>query len=592
MPPQFASTKGRWTGPAAGHTLRGVPRPGHRRAWRRLAFRASLAASALAVACAAVAQPEKDEGRESPAVEAAMAAASVEQSTPVTPFVLTYANRPVVTLRASILGRPPAERATAARLSLDRLRDEGVAGPVQVRAVGAVVAVEVAGHHVIAILPADVDALAGETPAGVARAAANRLEIALDEAHEADRPWELASGAVQVALASGLLLVLVTAIRRIRRLARQRLGDAAERRLEATAMGDRDFVRASRIGDVIGVVVRLLSWAVGLALAYGWLTFTLRRFPYTRPWGESLRGFLVRQLSSAGAALLGALPELFTVLLIVVGTRIASHVAYLFFRSVQQGRITATWVHPDTAESSRKLVTVLLWLFALAIAFPFLPGSDTDAFKGVSVFVGLMLSLGSSGLVNQVMSGFTLTYSRALRVGDFVSVGEFEGTVTHLGMLTTKLRTGRGEDLTLPNAVVVAQTVTNYTRRTGTDGVFVPTDVTIGYDVPWRQVQALLLMAAARTPGVRSEPPPRVRHAALEDSYVRYTLQFCLDHPSDRRLVLAAVHANVLDVFNEYGVQITSPNYEADPETPKVVPRERWFAAPAPVEDATTRSAR
>ena len=167
------------------------------------------------------------------------------------------------------------------------------------------------------------------------------------------------------------------------------------------------------------------------------------------------------------------------------------------------------------------------------------------------------------------MSGFTLTYSRALRVGDFVAIGEFEGTVTHVGTLSTKLMTAKGEDVTIPNAVVVSQTVTNYSRLAATSGVFVATEITIGYDAPWRQIEALLLLAAARSAGVSREPAPRVRQASLEDFYVRYSLQFCLENPAQRRDTLAIVHANILDAFNEYGVQITSPNYEADPTTRK-----------------------
>ena len=137
--------------------------------------------------------------------------------------------------------------------------------------------------------------------------------------------------------------------------------------------------------------------------------------------------------------------------------------------------------------------------------------------------------------------------------------------MTQVGTLSTKIKTAKGEDVTIPNAVVVSQTVTNYSRFADAEGVFVPTDITIGYDVPWRQVEALLLLAAARTPGVRREPAPVVRQSALEDAYVRYTLLFCLEQPAERRKTLANVHANILDAFNEYGVQITSPNYEADP---------------------------
>jgi small-conductance mechanosensitive channel len=267
-------------------------------------------------------------------------------------------------------------------------------------------------------------------------------------------------------------------------------------------------------------------------------------------------------------------------------TRFVVRLTNLFFVAVQEGRISIPWIYPETLQPTRRLVLAGVWLFALALAFPFLPGSESEAFKGISVLLGLMVTLGSSGLVNQVMSGFTLTYSRALRVNDFVRVTDIEGTVTQIGALSTKIRTPPGEEVTIPNAVIVSHTVTNYTRFAETDGVFVPTSISIGYDVPWRQVHSLLIQAASRTPGVRAQPPPVVRQAELGDFSVKYTLLVSLERPQQRFAILAAVHANILDLFNEHGVQIMSPAYEADPAAPKIVPRDRWFAAPASVESA------
>jgi small-conductance mechanosensitive channel len=153
--------------------------------------------------------------------------------------------------------------------------------------------------------------------------------------------------------------------------------------------------------------------------------------------------------------------------------------------------------------------------------------------------------------------------------------------VTQIGMLSTKIKTPRGEEITIPNAVIVSHTVTNYSRFADTHGVFVPTSISIGYDVPWRQVHALLMQAAARTPGVRSHPQPVVRESELGDFSVKYTLLVSLEHPHQRSAVLAAINASILDAFNEHGVQIMSPAYEADPQAPKIVPRDRWFEAPA-----------
>jgi small-conductance mechanosensitive channel len=513
--------------------------------------------------------------------EAAVAAAVTENPEVGTPATFIYANRPIIQLRAVFLGRGPAERVLAGRVVLDRIVDEGVTGPVTTRQIDTLITISVGGHYVFTIMPADIDTLAGETQAATAALAASRLQTALNEVAELRRPRQLIVGGLQALLVSAVFVAIIVGLTKVRGRARLRLGRAAARRLQASAVGDREFLRSSRIVESLQGLVTFLAWALGLAVAYAWLTFVLRRFPYTRPWGESLREFLIGQLSFVGLAMLDSLPELFTVLVIALVTRFTSRVAHLLFEAIESRRVTIPWVYPETAQPTRKLVDAVLWMFAIAIAYPFLPGSNSDAFKGVSVFIGLMISLGSSGLVNQVMSGLTLTYSRALRAGDFVAVGDVEGTVTQVGTLSTKITTVKGEDVTIPNAVVVSQTVTNYSRLADSEGVFVPTEITIGYDVPWRQVEALLLLAAARSAGVRRQPAPRVRQAALEDFYIRYSLQFCLERPADRRATLAAVHANILDAFNEYGVQITSPNYEADPAAAKVVPRDQWFAAPA-----------
>ena len=316
-------------------------------------------------------------------------------------------------------------------------------------------------------------------------------------------------------------------------------------------------------------------------LTYSWLTAVLRRFPYTRPWGESLRSALLSAFATAGRSVLDELPNLLTVLGIALFTRFMVRVVTGFFTAVERGRVTLPWVYQETAQPTRRILVAMLWLFALVVSYEYLPGAESDVFKGASVFVGLVISLGSSGIMNQVMSGLMLTYSRALRPGDFVRIAEVEGTVTHLGTLSTKVRTPRNEEVTIPNAVMVSNATTNFTRHAEQDGVFTPTSVTIGYDQPWRQVHALLLLAAERTNSVRKTPKPIVFQTALADFYVQYTLLVCLDNPAKRAPTLNELHANIQDAFNEFGVQIMSPNYEADPERQKTVPRDRWYDAPA-----------
>ncbi len=254
-----------------------------------------------------------------------------------------------------------------------------------------------------------------------------------------------------------------------------------------------------------------------------------------------------------------------------------------FFDRVGRGYATFTWLDRDTAQPTKRLFALGVWLFALAMAYPYLPGSQSQAFQGISVLLGLMVTFGGSSLFGQAASGLILMYSRTLRVGEYVRVDDHEGTVTELGSFTTKVRTGLGEELTLPNSLVLGTVVKNYSRTVKGKGYIVDTTVTIGYDTPWRQVEAMLVEAARRTQGILDDPAPRVFQTALSDFYPEYRLvcQAIPRDPRPRAEVLARLHENIQDVFNEYGVQIMSPHYLGDPREAKVVPKENWHAAPA-----------
>ena len=502
------------------------------------------------------------------------------------PATLVYSNREIVELRANVLGRAPADRVALALERLDAIAAAGPDGPVSWQRVENVAIVNVGTQNALAIVPADLDALRGETLEQKAAATAARLQTAVDEQVELRSPHRIAWGVLQALIATIVFVPLLYLVARIHRVLSVRVPESAEHRLQKISANNLQLVRASHASDILRHAVTFAAVGAGLALLYVWLTFVLRRFPYTRPWGESLREFLLARLAALALAALQALPDLFTVLIIIIVTRFAVRLAYLVFDAVEQERLTLPAVYPETAQPTRKLVTTLMWLMALIASYPYLPGSDSEAFKGVSVFVGLIVSLGSSGIVGQIMSGLTLTYSRAVRLGDFVRIGDIEGTVVHLGNLSAKVKTFSREDITIPNSVVISSPITNYSRFAGAEGVFVPTTVTIGYDVPWRQVHALLLLAAERTPGIRHNPPPAVRQTKLGDFSVEYALLTCLEQPQLRLATLGALRANIQDAFNEFGVQIMSPNYEADPDAPKVVPRDRWFAAPAAAPDA------
>jgi len=218
------------------------------------------------------------------------------------------------------------------------------------------------------------------------------------------------------------------------------------------------------------------------------------------------------------------------------------------------------------------------------IAYPYIPGSSTAAFKGISVFVGVIVSLGSSTTVANWIAGYTMIYRRAFRTGDIVQIGDVIGMVGESKLQVTTVQTPKNEIVAIPNATIAASEIINYSTLARGQGVIVHTTVRIGYETPWRQVEAMLLDAAARTPGLVAEPKPFVLERALGDFSVSYEINAYCKEPQRLLWHYAALHRQILDVFNEHGVQIMVPAYEGDPEQPKVVPRERWHEAPAKKE--------
>ncbi len=495
---------------------------------------------------------------------------------------LTIANRRIVTLRADVSGASPADRVLAIRERVDLLVERG--GPLELstREMPEGIAVLMDGNFVFRVLHADVDPETGETTRSVADEAARNLALAIHEIREGQDARAMLIAAAYTLLATLVLAGLLWLVRRGYAWLAPRLREFVDRRSATLAPGwGSDVVGRVGLPQLAVMPLRLLAWVVALLLIYEWLGLVLGFFPYTRPWSETLLGGLLDALGGFALGILRAVPDLLFILLIFVVTRFIVRVVRVFFDGVRAGRVHVGWVDETTARPTERLLTAIIWLFALVAAYPYLPGSGSEAFKGIGVFVGLMLSIGASGVVNQVVSGLMLMYTRALRPGEFVQIGETEGTVESVGFLATRIETLRHELVNIPNSVIASTVTRNYSRLAGDGGVRLLTKLTIGYDTPWRQVQAMLQMAAERTSSVIHDPPPRVLQTALQDFYVEYTLLVSVTDPAQKFVALNELHGHVQDVFNEYGVQIMSPNYVADPAQPKVVPKEQWFEPPA-----------
>ena len=494
---------------------------------------------------------------------------------------LRILNRDVVVLRARLGGLTPAQRV---QRTLQRLRDlppAAIDEPLSAKAttVGGIqgVTLVVGERPLLSLVRDDLDPEGRQDLDGLAQQTLSRLEQVRVAWHELQDPKRLAIGAARTAAATLVLGFLIWVTYRVSRIAvvwMEKKRDVLAARFPYVDW--REFLARLAVG-----MMQLVQWLVLGALAYGWVYFVLASFDLTAPLAESLGRWLKDQLVWIADGVLESVPGLATVALVLFLTRAIVDLIGYFFESVQKGRLRIRLFHHETAAATRRIFTLVTWGLGIAIAYPYLPGSSTDAFKGVSVLVGLMLTLGSAGLITQAMSGLVVVYSRSCQKGDFVDINGVQGVVTEVAALATKVVNVNNEEITIPNSVVVSSPIRNFSKLGARQGTLLTTRVTLGYEVPWRQAHALLLGAARKTAEIRDVPAPYVYQRALSDFYVEYELFASIDEPARRIPVLSALHASILDEFNQHGVQIMSPHYLGQPQQPLVVPEERWYAQPA-----------
>ena len=511
----------------------------------------------------------------------AVASAIAAAAPAVEPATLYIINREIITMRGMVLGATPAQRVERARERLRSIPPSALDLPLKAvpAEVGEARGVQffLGDRPLFSVLHDDVDAEARQSFEALVRQTQERLEEARIAWHQAqDRPL-LLRGLLSAAVATLVFVLLVWIAYRAGGIGLSwlyRWRDALAARHAHIDLGE--FIARVVVGSLQAV-----QWFVIAALAYAWVRFLLGSFVVTEPLARGLDDWLWERLAWIGGGFVGSVPGLVTIAIVLVITRaIVDAVGYVF-DAIHQGRLRVPMVHPETTTATRRIVGVLVWGVGIAVAYPYLPGASSEAFKGVSVLLGIMITLGSTGLVTQAMSGLVVIYSRALRKGDFVELNNVQGVVTEVATLATKIVNVRNEEITIPNSVLISSPIRNYSKLAGTQGTLLTAKVTIGYDAPWRQVHALLIEAARKTAAVRATPAPFVYQRALSDFYVEYELFVSIDRPIERIPVLSALHANIQDEFNEQGVQIMSPHFFAQPPHAVVVPKDQWYAPPA-----------
>ena len=406
---------------------------------------------------------------------------------------------------------------------------------------------------------------------------ANILRSALLQYRKAHSYERLASGVVFTVLATLALGLFLRYFNQFYGWLERVLSGTIKRWVRPTQMQLLEFI----IEGLLAGTVKILRLVILIGVIYLYVTLILGLFPWTRNVANRLFAYVTEPLQHIALALWSSLPNLMFLLVLLV---IVTHVLKLlrfFFTEVGQGRLTLAGFYPEWAMPTYRIVWFLTMAFTVVIAYPYLPGSDSPAFRGISLFLGVLFSLGSTSIIANIVAGVILTYMRGFRVGDIVKIGEVTGKVTEVTMLVTRLRTIKNVDVTIPNSVLMGSQVTNYSFAAGEGRLILPTSVTIGYDTPWRQVHAMLLLAAERTRNIPREPAPFVLQTALDDFYVKYELNVYVAAPNRMPTIISDLHQNIQDAFNEFGVQIMSPHYVLDPKAAKIVERGDWVRAPA-----------
>jgi small-conductance mechanosensitive channel len=334
-------------------------------------------------------------------------------------------------------------------------------------------------------------------------------------------------------------------------------------RVKALQVQEQEILSADEISGLLTIVVAAARWILLAAIVLISVGLVLGFFSWTRDFAAAALEVSVDTVLRAGGAVVAYIPSLLLVVVIVAAAWYLVRLSQLIFNGIESERIRIKGFYPEWAMPTFNIFRILIFVFALVMAFPYLPGAGSPAFRGVSIFVGVLLSLGSTSAVANVVAGIVITYMRAFKIGDRVTIDQTEGIVVERSLFVTRLRTRRNVEIAVPNSKVLANPIVNYSALARSKYLFIHTAVGIGYDVDWRRVHELLLAAAADTEGVADEPQAFVQQRELGDYAVLYELNVPINHPHKMAAITSALNGNVLDRFHEAGVEIMSPAFTA-----------------------------
>ena len=372
---------------------------------------------------------------------------------------------------------------------------------------------------------------------------------------------------INIGLAIGaiaFLLLFIYGINRLFKFIYKKINSLTGERIKGLRLKKYQFLTPKYTASLIIGGFKILRIIILLIAFYFWLPLIFSIFHWTKKISNTLIGYTIDPLKALGSSFVDYLPSLFFIGIVFFIVRFINKIVNFFTKEITNERLKLDGFYKEWAKPTSVIVKLIIFVFALVFVFPYLPGSDSPAFQGVSIFIGVLLSLGSTGFVANAVGGLMIIYMRPFIIGDVVKIGENLGTVVSKGMLVTRLNTPKNEEISVPNKMVVEGQIVNYSSEEKGKGIFMHTTVTLGYDVPWRKVHEVMIEAAKRTPEIIDDPKPFVLQTALNDFSVAYELNGYTKNPSKMGLTYSELHQNLQDCLNEKGIEILSPHYKVE----------------------------
>jgi len=366
--------------------------------------------------------------------------------------------------------------------------------------------------------------------------------------------------AVLVLIIIGLIIKYVLRLFRWTALKIQR---QKNKRLKALTLKNYTLLDTERQVHVLLLLNRIVKWITVLFAIYVALSIIFGFFPQTEAFANTLFGYIINPIKGIFLAFWNYLPNIFAIVVIIIVFRLVLKGLHFLKVEIAEERLSFNGFYPDWANPTYQLARVLVIAFAFVVIFPYLPGSDSPVFQGISVFLGFLFTFGSAGSLSNVIAGLVLTYMRLFKIGDRVKIGEIVGDVIEKSSLVTRVRTPKNEIISIPNSTVMSSHTINYSSDAPEKGLIIHTTVTIGYDVPWKDMHQTLIDAALRTDLVLKDPQPFVLQTSLEDFYVAYQINAYVREANKQAAIYSNLHQNIQDVCNENGIEILSPHYRA-----------------------------